>query len=180
MTGFLFFDELKEDILKIMDSVSFFESKVTIEYKIFNRKLSFPYRIYSDDISDDFMSQFTTNQQKILHCIYSRHSNGFVREKHIKALFLSEIDFLTVPYIFKVCDEYILEIIEIVYSNLKQRNNEDFILFCEQNKICFFKSYSRMISYWNEYYRDKYPNFNVYIGKKLFEECFGFSSNKTS
>lgn len=37
------------------------------------------------------------------------------------------------------------------------------------------KSYSRMISYWNEYYRGYEPDFRKYIGRKLFRECLGYN-----
>lgn len=36
------------------------------------------------------------------------------------------------------------------------------------------KSYSRMMSYWNEFYRGKEPNFHKYICKKLFREYLGY------
>lgn len=32
-----------------------------------------------------------------------------------------------------------------------------------------------MISYWNEYYRDKGKHYKDYIGQKLFIQCFGYT-----
>lgn len=50
-------------------------------------------------------------------------------------------------------------------------------LFCLENIESFCKSYNRMISYWNEYYKYKYKDFQQYIGRKLFRECFGYSKS---
>lgn len=48
--------------------------------------------------------------------------------------------------------------------------------FVNKNEISIRKSYSRMVSYWNVYYRytDKYRKFNEYVGRKIFKECLGF------
>ena len=42
------------------------------------------------------------------------------------------------------------------------------------NKVSINKSYSRMVSYWNEYYRKDEFDFKKYIGRNLFEECLGY------
>ena len=80
-----------------------------------------------------------------------------------------------IPYIFKLCDEYVVEILEITYDILKDKDTERIKRFCLENVQLFCKSYARMISYWNEYYRHKYFNFHEYIGRKLFRDCFGYT-----
>jgi len=54
------------------------------------------------------------------------------------------------------------------------RNNDDIKRFCLENKNIINKSYSRMISYWNEFYRSKEPSFHKYI-KKILKESLFFS-----
>ena len=80
----------------------------------------------------------------------------------------------SVPYVIKLCDEYVIELLEIIYDKLKERDNRDFQEFCMKNKSSVNKSYSRMISYWNVYYRRQEYNFEKYIGRKIFTECFGY------
>jgi hypothetical protein len=82
----------------------------------------------------------------------------------------------TIPYIVKACDEYVLEILEMIYEVLKEQDKERFKKFCYENSISFCKSYNRMISYWNVFYRDRYYKYHQYVGSKLFKECFGYSS----
>lgn len=77
----------------------------------------------------------------------------------------------TIAYII---DDYIVEILEIIYDKLKERDNTDIQSFCLRNKVSTSKSYSRMISYWNEYYRSYEFDFRKYLGRSLFRECFLF------
>ena len=79
-----------------------------------------------------------------------------------------------IPFIVKLCDEYVLEILEVIYNKWKERDNTDIQNFCLINKTAIRKSYSRMISYWNEYYRGYENNFRKYLGRSLFRECLGY------
>ena len=77
------------------------------------------------------------------------------------------------------------------FSNTPKKKIDRFILHKENNPIINVieeqkptpepiveqpKSHnSRMTSYWNEYYRRRYSDFQQYVGTKVFEECFGYS-----
>jgi hypothetical protein len=119
------------------------------------------------------INKLNDTEKLILHCIYSRSCDGYARQKHIKALLSADFLNWTIPYIVKVCDEYVIEILQMVYDNLKDKNTEVFKDFCYDDRKSFCRSYSRMHSYWNEYYRSDYYKFEEYIGYKLFVECFG-------
>ena len=113
-------------------------------------------------------------QKEILYCIYNRSCNGYIREKYLKELLKLDFDYWAIPFIVKLSDEYIVEILEVIYDKLKIRNNDDIKRFCLENKNIINKSYSRMISYWNEFYRSKEPSFHKYI-KKILKESLFFS-----
>lgn len=174
---------LCEDVSKVekiiptetYNNVSIGVSEDKIEYLLNGKTIEFPYRIYFLDVSDETLNTLTFHQQMVLHCIYSRSCDGFVRERHLRALLLMDYEEWAIPYTVKVCDEYVVEILEMTYSILKEQNTECFKKFCFENNKLFCKSYARMTSYWNEFYRDKYSQFCKYIGKKLFKECFGYS-----
>ena len=144
-------------------------------YVINGEKIVFPSRTYHFDISDNKLKKLNKLQQNILHCIYTRNCDGYVREKHLKKLLNSDYYDWAIPYIVKICDEYVIEILEITYSVLKEKNTDKIKEFCIENREVFCKGYNRMISYWNEYYRDRCYDYKDYIGKKLFVECFGYS-----
>ena len=152
-------------------------SEDTIQYFQDYKVIRFPYRTYYIDISDEVKESLSQRQKMILHCIYSRSCDGFVRQKHIYSLLQMDYEDWAIPYIVKICDEYVVEILEMTYDILKEQDTERIKRFCLENIVPFCKSYNRMISYWNEFYRYRYTNFQKYIGRKLFRECFGYSKS---
>ena len=151
------------------------ESPDSVEYLLGNSIIQIPYRIYYNDHSDSFINELNAREKMILHCIFSRSHDGFIRQKHVKSLLSMEYEDWAIPYIVKICDEYIVEILEMTYLILQEQDTERIKEFCYQNSVSFCKSYGRMISYWNEYYRNEHKNFKHYVGRKLFRECFGYS-----
>ena len=176
-------NNLRDDVSKVVrlipiktySNVSIGTSEQTIQYSQDSVEIKFPYRMYYIDNSDEVINKLELQQKMILHCIYSRSCDGFVRQKHLQSLLSMDYADWAIPYIVKICDEYVIEILEMAYDILKEQDTERIKKFCLENVQSFCKSYSRMISYWNEFYRDRCYNFNKYSGKKLFRECFGYS-----
>ena len=174
--------DLKENlnrVIKILphstfSNVPFVTCGRTFEYVIGNNVVAIPYRIYLLDISDEEYEKLNQIQKQILCCIYTRSCDGKIREKYLRKLLDMPFEQWSVPYVIKLCDEYVIELLEIIYDKLKERDNRDFQEFCMKNKSSVNKSYSRMISYWNVYYRRQEYNFEKYIGRKIFTECFGY------
>lgn len=146
-----------------------------VEYIQFGKMVRFSYRIYGNEPDEEYIEALDKKRRLKLFCTYTRHNNGYIREKYLKRLLESDFENWCIPYIVKLCDEYVIEILEVVYQFLKERNNEDIKEFCKENKTAMEKSCSRMVSYWNEYYRQEKPNLNRYVGAKLFKECFGIA-----
>ena len=152
-------------------------SDETTEWSLLSgEKIEIPYRVYLSD-KLIFQNKLTAQQQVIYHCIFSRSYDGYVRQKHIEALLDSDTPEWAMPYIVKICDEYVKEILDTVYQKLQGRNCETYKALCQRNFDYFKLGHCRMISYWNEYYRYDYYRYKEYIGKKLYGECFGY--NKT-
>ncbi|MEG0472482.1 MAG: hypothetical protein RR588_09120 [Solibacillus sp.] len=174
---------LKDDVTTVVglilnttdDNLMIGVSEDTIQYFQQNKVIRFPYRTYYIDIPDEVIENLSQRQKMILHCIYSRSCDGFVRQKHIYSLLQMDYEAWAIPYIVKICDEYVVEILEMTYDVLKEQDTERIKEFCHENIVSFCKSYNRMISYWNEFYQYKHTNFQKYIGRKLFRDCFGYS-----
>jgi hypothetical protein len=175
--------DLREDVTKVVglmpnktyNNITIEASQDIIQYFQDNKVIRFPYRIYCIDTSDEVIDTLSERQKMILHCIYSRSCEGLVRQKHMYSLLQMEYEDWAIPYIVKISDEYVVEILEMTYDILKDKDTERIKEFCIENIEAFSKSYNRMISYWNEYHRAKYNNFQQYIGRKLFRKCFGYS-----
>lgn len=144
-----------------------------ITYFACNGTIGFPYRIHLGEIESSKVSKMSNTEKMILHCIYSRSCDGYVRQKHISELLSTSIPDWAIPYIVKVCDEYVVEILEMVYESLKESDTAAIKLFCASNRNAFCKSYNRMISYWDLFYRNDYCRYKDYVGYKLFINCFG-------
>ncbi len=165
------------------NNVQISECELNIYYILNGDKINFPYRMYNLDVDENDLLTLNQTEQNIVHCIYSRSSNGYVREKHLKALLSTDFESFAIPFIFKICDEYIVELLEIIYETLKDRDNKDFQEFCLENQKSFCVSHSRMISYWDLFYSGRYydktekiyPKYKNYIGRKLFKEIFGYT-----
>ncbi len=169
-------------VLKILPDKTYSDIPVTstdtvVSYILNSSIIEFPDRVYLLDVTDTVYDTLSQVQKQILCCIYTRSCDGYIREKYIRKLLDMSFEQWTFPFIIKLSDEYVLEILKIIYSKLKERNNADIQSFCFENKESIKKSYSRMISYWNEYHREQEPDFRKYVGRMLFIECFGY--NKT-
>ena len=175
--------ELKSDVEaafaampnRTVNGAAFATDNLLREYELTSGTVSFPYRLYFVDANEEKIENLTDRQKKILYCLYTRSNDGYLREKYAKKLLDAGLEEWCLPFIVSLCDDYVVEIVEAVYSALSERNNDDIKAFCNRNESSVRKSYSRMISYWNEYYRrtDKHWKLNEYVGRKLFKECFG-------
>lgn len=137
--------------------------------------IQFPYRIYYLDENENIEKDLTDTQQIIYHCLFSRSSDGFIREKHIQSLLSLDLPIWAIPYILKVCDEYVIEILEFIYLVLKDQDTIKYKQIIDNNFSQFIYGYHRMISYWNEFYRSRWHRYHEYVGYKLYKECFGYT-----
>ena len=132
-----------------------------------------PYRLYIRD-KLDFPGRLTQQQKLIYHCICSRSYNGYIRQKHVEALLYYDLPEWARPFVIKICDEYVIEILQIVYRKLKTKDCDQYKEICALNIDYIKRAHSRMISYWSEFYRYDCFRYDDYIGKKLYAECFGY------
>lgn len=181
--------ELKESVfgvLSILPDKSFadntFVSSDFVFYVLNDEIMEIPYRIYFLEPDEDAIEKLDETQKLMLYCIYTRSCNGYIRQKYIEKILSCDFPKWCIPYIVKLSDEYVVEILDVIYEKLKNRNNDDLKEFCRDNWNNSCKSYQRMISYWDVFYRvyDDYYNKDVYklkdyVGRKLFIKCFGIS-----
>lgn len=146
------------------------------EYELFDDSIiSFPERIYFIDDENIYANLADQEEKLIYNCMFTRSCNGYVRERHLKEILVQDYPVWCMPYILKLSSEYIVEILKDIYKSMESTDNSLFQTFCEMNPYMFRRSYSRMTSYWNEYYRNDCFYFNNYVGYKLYKKCFGYS-----
>lgn len=99
-------------------------------------------------------------------CIFTRHNNGFVRQRHLQNL-ISCTEYWTIPFCFKLLGEYVDNILYDVKKHL-ECNMDSYLRFIGENEKFFNRTKNQMISYWNCYYRSRFPNKELYIGFNIF------------
>jgi len=108
-----------------------------------------PYRIYSDEPDSKRIEGLTDTQKAILTTLYTRHANGFIREK-----WLAEIPAdaaWQAPFVALLIGEYVAEIAERIYTT--PRFDKDFFnSFVLENKALCSRITAQVITYWDLFY----------------------------
>lgn len=76
-----------------------------------------PSRVYDEEPGECPGPGPTGTQRLILHCLYSRHHDGHVRQRHLEAL-LPAAEPWVVPYVIQQAGEYVREIQEAIRRGL--------------------------------------------------------------
>lgn len=130
--------------------------------------LTIPYRIYFNEPEIEKEQTLTTRQKSILNCIFLRHHNGYLRQSRLEKIENGE--YWLTPFTFQLLGEYVLEIIEVLDNQIDDNSLENYKRFANENPKYYQQTESRMISYWNEYYRRKFPKLKLYIGRIIFDQ----------
>lgn len=136
--------------------------------------VTIPSRIYHDEPDADGVRSLAGLQPAILHCLYSRHCDGLVRQRHLEQILGLDEEWVA-PFVLQLAGEYVLEILQAIHSGLPQlgvpgsTQRRLYGEFIARNPAFFARTERRVVSYWSEYYRWKYPAFGTYPGSSLVE-----------
>jgi hypothetical protein len=135
--------------------------------------LAIPYRLYVQEPAPQILHRLTTRQQQVLHCLYLRHYDGYLRQRHLEALFAAcagSPEAFTVPFTFSLVGEYVQEILEVVAANLTPELLASYVALIKQNPLYWQQTRGRVASYWDVYYRRGRrgrSRFRYYVGARL-------------
>lgn len=129
-------------------------------------RISIPHRVYFDEPNSFVESHLTNKQHTILNCLYLIHHNGFVRQRRLESL-LQSTDAFIIPFTLKLLGEYVIEILEVLDKHVNEITLPAYVEFIKDNPKFWQQTESRVISYWNVYYRRRYPKLEDYIGYKI-------------
>ena len=177
--------ELKEDIRVVFKlftrPVYYYGSKLTevigpyAEFNVNNELVYIPNRIYYKEVNSIKIKSLSETQKTIFYCIFTRSHNGYLREKYVRKLLATDYPQWAIPFIVKLCDDYVLEILTAIYELLKDKDTTAIKQFCLMNKKAVRSCCDRMLNVWYVYDRYSVPDFYEYVGRKLFLECLGYS-----
>lgn len=140
---------------------SYIPFKVNLDRDI----VTLPTRIYVDSNQLNKINNLSEIQKEMAYCFFSRHHDGFVREKCLKE-FVTSNNLFAAPYIVQLLGEYVIEIIDIIYKNWDLINKNNILSFISENPLYFEKTQQRVYSYWDCFYRHAYPRYKRSQGNK--------------
>lgn len=129
--------------------------------------LTIPSRIYHDEPGSVSVSAVQTRHKVILDCIYSRHHNGFVREKHLRSL-IHSTEFFVPPFVVQLLGEYVIEMQQFLAEHIDRFKEEPYATFVAENPAFMELTRKRIISYWDCYYRRVTRNYRDFVGYKVW------------
>ena len=131
--------------------------------------LVIPYRIYEVPPRPSLVAQLSPTARSMLHCLFTRHHDGRVRQEHVQALF--DVDKAWVaPYVVALVGEYVVEVINVEHKGLSELQTSGswqrqlYGRFMAENSQFATLTSRRVTSYWNCYYRFEYPDQSDYPG----------------
>ncbi|MFE3446030.1 hypothetical protein ACFXNW_23630 [Nocardia sp. NPDC059180] len=135
--------------------------------------LTIPYRLYNAELAEDVFGRLSARQTKILHCLYTRHHDGRVRQHHLNRI-IEATDPWIVPYVVQLVGEYVLDIVISIQQRLTALDEPGtphrlaYGRFCVANTEFLHLTSQRVSSYWDCYYRDRYLR-RDYPGRLLID-----------
>ena len=149
---------LKKDLFELMRRISvhtLHSSNSTFPVQLNAEPISIPVRIYWEEQRLMKPKDLTEIQKTALSCLLTRHHNGFVREKHLK-LILNSNYYWVQPFIIQLIGEYVIEIIQHIRNQFLDLNKTNLSGFINENPEFWDLTKSRIMSYWDCYYRKKF------------------------
>ncbi|MFI5527471.1 hypothetical protein ACIA8O_02835 [Kitasatospora sp. NPDC051853] len=131
--------------------------------------LAIPDRIYRSELPSSEVVSLTERQRLMLHCLYTRHHDGRVRQRHLAPL-LTATEPWVVPYTVQLTGEYVLEILTDLRDGYREllvpgsRGSAVYGQFVVENPEFFARTERRLVSYWSAYHRRAYASFRGYPG----------------
>jgi hypothetical protein len=108
-------------------------------------------RLYSPEPPDDVTRQLNDRQRLILSCLYSRHHDGYVRERHLPRL---QGDDPWLPhFVLQLVGEYVIEICQVALDQLDAIPRASYETFAAENGEFVALVRQRIVSYARQYHR---------------------------
>ena len=164
----------KLSVINELEIVNFEYNQFT-EFNLNQEKIKIYYRVQLKNYRD----LSTQNLENILYnCICSRSSDGYIRGKALLKILNSDYYFV-IPFILLLASEYVIEILEQMYTKSSEHTFLKMSQFLGENSEFYPIFKSKIVSYWNEYYRKsynftnqilQYPSFEDYVGYKILQK----------
>ena len=168
--------ELADDVQAVLAVMPVSRHRPVAPFSVIvqGQQVSIPGRVYNDEPSPESVAALSSRQRQVLHCLYSRHWDGWVRQRHL-AQILSAGDPWVIPFVVQLVGEYVLEILVDISEELRGLGATGdgcriaYGEFIVANPAFFARTQRRVVSYWSSYYRNAFRSFQDYPGCTLLD-----------
>jgi len=168
---------LEENVLSLLEKVSLkSEHNIshTFEVIIDRERVEIPYRIYFEEPKVENLNK---TELLILNCLFTRHSDGFVRQRSLERILISDKYWIT-PFVLQLLGEYVREISVKIEVNFSDSLLNNLVRFIAENPKLFETIKSRIVSYWDCYYRNQFPIRENYVGFRILNKIITSAETK--
>lgn len=138
--------------------------------------IQIPHRIYRPVISESQFAALHPTEQSIAGCWFTRHHDGHVRERFLRALPAFDSSWV-IAYVVALCGEYVVELLNYIWERRSLFDAAVLGRWLRDNPQFYSRTRSRVVSYWDCYYRT--ASFESYVGSQLlafFDEAITMQS----
>lgn len=152
-----------EEVVKKLETPEHNPSYDIGPVRVLGEKISIPFRIYTLKIP--YETGFSQTQKLIIQCLFTRHYNGFTRQKFAERISNCN-EAWVIPFVAQLVGEYVVEIIQQIDHKLTNSTIKSYQVFVDENPYFCQLTTRRIISYWHCYYRSsfdlpQYPGYKV-------------------
>lgn len=139
-----------------------------------HRGVRIPVRLYHGEPHADAVAALTARQRLVLHCLFSVHHDGYVRQRHA-AHVTGAAEPWAVPFVVRLTGEYVLEVVADIRARLARAlvpgsgARRVYGRFAAEHPEFLAVTERRAVSYWNEYHRWRFPAFTGHPAAAVLE-----------
>lgn len=146
------------------------------QVKLEGELLTIPQRVYFAEPTPALENALTDRQRNILHCIYTRHHDGYLRERRVKEMPQNELEAWMIPFLVQLMGEYVYELLPAIDKTIHENTLHLYVQFKDENPDYWQRTEKRIVSYWNEYYKYRFPKLKNYLGVVMMKRIKAWSS----
>lgn len=108
-------------------------------------------------------------------CLLTRSTDGYLRQRALNAI-LSLREPWIAPFVVLLIGEYVVEIVLDIQASLPSLDREIYSNFVRENRGIMRTIRSKAVSYWDAYYRNRFPDRAAYPGLVVLRQLEEWAS----
>jgi hypothetical protein len=120
--------------------------------RVGDESVTIPYRVHFDPPLIP-VALFDFRQRELVDCLLTRHSDGFVRQRHLVRILGLRHNWIP-PFVIQLAGEYVVEILRVINQSLPLLDSSAYQEFINRNPSFLDLTEQRITSYWDCYYRN--------------------------